>query len=223
MMKHAEKPKPEPDQKAKSHTLVYPRIGEEVRLSIAPLDQPSDYGMVNLDETGSIWLQNGAKPDTNSESMEKSNNIFSCKTFNESAGGYCLTWTGEKVPHIRVGELIGIQSSNNPSKFSVGVTRWMKSMPTIGLQIGIEMLSLYTKTATVRHLRSEAGANQNTDALLLPEQTVSEQPKSLIVHALPYRVNDAIWIERKNAKKRARLTRLLESTGAFSRFQYTYL
>jgi hypothetical protein len=99
----------------------------------------------------------------------------------------------------------------------------MKSMPTIGLQIGIEMIALQTKTASVRHLRSEAGANQNTDALILPEQTVSEQPKSLIVHALPYRVNDAIWIERKNAKKRARLTRLLESTGAFSRFQYTYL
>jgi hypothetical protein len=224
MTEHAKKPKPETTSNAKkSRPLVYPRIGEEVKLSIAPLDQPIEYDLTDTEGTGNIWLQDRAKPVETAESEDKNKNIFSCKTFNESAGGYCLTWTGDKVPHIRVGELIGIQSSNNPTKFSIGVTRWMKSMPTIGLQIGIEMIALQTKTATVRHLRSEVGMNQNTDALILPEQTVSEQPKSLIVHALPYRVNDAIWIEREKGKKRARLTRLLESTGAFSRFQYTYI
>ncbi len=225
MTEHAKKPKAEVSQTTgtRTHSLVYPRVGEEVRLSVTPPDQPFEYALVNMDENAGIWLQDEIKPPVTTEPQNKNGSIFSCKTFNESAGGYCLTWTGEKVPHIRVGELIGIQSSNNPTKFSIGVTRWMKSMPAIGLQIGIEMISLYTKTAQVRHMQSPAGTDQNTDALILPEQTVSEQPKSLIVHALPYRVNDAVWIERKDAKKKARLTRLLESTGAFSRFQYTYL
>ncbi len=211
------------NSKPRARSLVYPRIGDELELSIAPLDQPYEYALVNLDEAEGIWLQDEIKKPAPKEPQDENQNIFSCKTFNESAGGYCLTWTGDKVPHIRVGELIGIQSSRNPSKFSVGVTRWMKSMPTVGLQVGIEMIALNTKTASVQHLNSPNGKNHNTEALLLPGQTVSEQPNSLIVHALPYRVNDTVLIERKQAKREVRLTRLLESTGAFSRFQYTRL
>ncbi len=208
--------------KAKARPHLYPGIGDEVKLSIAAENEPIEFSLVGLEETAEVWLQDEIKPAITIEHKNQAHNIFSCKTFNESAGGYCLTWSGDKAPHIRIGEIIGIQSTNNPSQFSIGVTRWMKSIPTEGLQIGIEMIALHINIALVRHMNSPSSKNQNPEALLLPEQTTSEQPDSLIVHALPYRVNDSVWIDDGRVKRRARLTRLLESTGAFSRFQYTY-
>ena len=35
---------------------------------------------------------------------------FAVTTINESAGGYCVRWTGDNIPRVKIGELIGVES-----------------------------------------------------------------------------------------------------------------
>ncbi|MCW8943294.1 MAG: hypothetical protein OQL27_00900 [Sedimenticola sp.] len=148
---------------------------------------------------------------------------FACKTINESAGGYCIQWQGINAPKIKIGEIIGIQSATQANQFGIGISRWMKYTPGQGLQLGMQMISPNASAVLIDLLNSENPSSAPQKGLLLPEMKSSQRPASLILPTLPFKVEDGIMIRSGNGKRKAKLTRLLETTGAFAHFQFSYL
>ncbi|OOZ35163.1 hypothetical protein [Solemya velesiana gill symbiont] len=152
--------------------------------------------------------------------QEELPNIFTCTTINESAGGYCINWTGGDTPHIKIGEVIGVQSASNRKLFSIGVSRWMRNTPGNGMQLGVAMMAPSSAPAYVRIKGSD---HSRECGLLLPELKASELPASLILATLPFRVGHVLLLDEGMGEQEVRLTRLLDSSGAFARFQFVYL
>jgi hypothetical protein len=201
-----------------------PEFKEEITLTITPLDQAfEDTGFIS-DDTEDIWMggETTATSPWTLGAEEKQYETFHCRTFNESAGGYCIDLSGRDAPRIRIGELVGIQSASNKALFSIGVTRWMKNLPIAGLEFGIEVIALHASPATVSHTNKTGSVASNQNALILPEQKVSNQPISIVVPSLPYRSNDILLLEGAEGKKHIKLTKMLETTGSFTRFEFVY-
>lgn len=158
-----------------------------------------------------------------SHSTDKQYETFACKTDNESAGGYCINWQGANAPKVKIGEVIGIQSATVKNQFAIGISRWMKNLPGQGLQLGMQMIAPNATAVTVHDLETNNPTSHPKQCLLLPELKASELPASLILPTLPFKPGDAIMIEHNGMERKAKLTQLMETTGAFARFQFTYL
>jgi cyclic-di-GMP-binding protein len=192
-------------------------------LQIVPLDHPVDEAVLNPKDIQDTWIVDDGAPAWASQQQDNDIDTFSCKTFNESAGGYCINWAGSNPPKIRVGELIGIQSASDRSQFSIGIARWLRHMPGVGLQLGMEIISP-TAEAIKIHIPGDDQHSQTTQkCILLPEVAASNRPPCLILPVLNIRVGDKIRIESGDQQQPAKLIRLLESTGTFSQFEFAYL
>ncbi len=192
-------------------------------LQIVPLDHPVEEAVLNPKDVQDTWIIDDGAPAWATQTQDMESDTFSCKTFNESAGGYCINWTGNNPPKIRVGELIGIQSASERSQFSMGIIRWLKNMPGVGLQLGMEIISP-SADAILIHIPGDSQHNESTQkCILLPEVTASNRPACLILPILNIHVGDKIRIDTDNQQRPAKLIRLLESTGTFSLFEFVYL
>ena len=146
---------------------------------------------------------------------------FSCTTDNESAWGYCILWPGPNTPKIRVGEVLGIHlSANEGNKFRIGVSRWLRNIPGQSLQVGLEIIGLTSDAATVRKTDASKRADSAAKCILLPENHSSGKPPTLLTPALPFNTGDKLVLGNSDGETEIRLTRLVESTGAFSQFQF---
>lgn len=173
---------------------------------------PSTFDTEKEEPPLSIWDK--------TSSNDASESTYQFHTLNESAGGYCLEWKGEDAPKILVGELIGVQSAMANSQFGVGLVRWMKSNPHENLQVGLQMIAPNAIPVTAKH---KLRKNQNShECLLLPEVGTSGQPTSFICPTFPFSVGDLLMIDDGKTTREIRLTRLYESSGAISQFQFTY-
>ena len=143
---------------------------------------------------------------------------YKFRTINESAGGYCLDWQGGEPPPIKVGELIGIQSTSISCQYGVAAIRWIQTQSGHGLRAGVEMLAPNV-------LPVEVGRNgEHQICLLLPETgNVEQKSSSLITPPHAFQSNADLMIDEKGGRRPIKLSRMLESTGAFSRYQFNYL
>lgn len=146
---------------------------------------------------------------------------FSCMTDNESACGYCVLWPGPNTPKIRVGEVLGIHlSANEGNSFRIGISRWLRNIPGHALQVGLEIIGLSSEAASVRK-KGAAKTNESTaKCILLPEDSSSGKLPTLLTPALPFGAGDNLVLIKNNSETEIRLTRLMESTGAFCQFQF---
>lgn len=151
--------------------------------------------------------------------IEPTTNVF--KTINESAGGYCLDWSGMQIPKIQVGELIGVQTAMSANQFGVGMVRWMRRTPMESLQVGVQMIAPNAMAVTARQESDKK--SEPHECLLLPEVGTSGQPTSFICHTYPFRLGNVLIVNEGENMREIKLTRLLEASGAISQFQFVYL
>jgi cyclic-di-GMP-binding protein len=150
---------------------------------------------------------------------EPATNTF--KTINESAGGYCLDWSGDHIPKIQVGELIGVQSAMSANQFGVGMVRWIRRTPDERLQVGVQMIAPNAMAVSAEKGQDKKG--QLYDCLLLPEVGTSGQPTSFICPSYPFKLGNQLQVNEGENLREIKLTRLLEASGSISQFQFVYL
>ncbi len=138
-------------------------------------------------------------------------------TVDESAGGFSLFWEPTNPPLARVGELFCLENVDNGAPLGVGAIRWIMASSDSRLQLGIEMLAPRAMAANARDPASERKAEL---ALILPEIKALQQPASLLLPPLAFQLGDVLRIEASGAENLVHLTRVIESTGAFTQFQY---
>ncbi|MGD2084396.1 MAG: hypothetical protein PVF91_15650 [Chromatiales bacterium] len=142
---------------------------------------------------------------------------YTFRTVNESAGGYCISWQGDEVPRVKVGEVIGIRSVKSPSQFAIAVIRWMKNEHDEGQQLGIQMLASDSSAAEVQPSGKPNEAPRR--AILLPPPRGSDGPAGVLVPPLAFKAGQTVLLIEGGQSRKARLAQLVETTGAFSQFQ----
>ena len=174
---------------------------------------PNSRDIVDTRPAEQIWESESHKK------IEPSTNVF--KTINESAGGYCLDWSGTQTPKIQVGELIGVQTAMSANQFGVGMVRWMRRTPMESLQVGVQMIAPNAMAVTARQESDKKGTPH--ECLLLPEVGTSGQPTSFISPTYPFKLGNVLIVNEGENMREIKLTRLLEASGAISQFQFVYL
>jgi len=190
--------------------------------TLGSLDDPLDETLVNADVQILTGLQNDGVPAWAASAANKATDPFNCKTDNESAGGYCILWHGPNTPKIKVGEVLGIQSTSDHGRFAIGIIRWLRNVPIHGMQVGVEFITRES-TPVVAGLQSPGPHNTTLECLLLPGVTASGIPRTLVTPSLPFQVGDRIWVDDGNGRQQLELMQLEDSSGAFSRFQFKAL
>lgn len=204
-------------------------LNVETRFSLQPMDIASynprrgnfeefgpnttDFNEIEDEPKLEIWQ------DDKSDQLDKATCQFT--TINESAGGYCLDWRGSEIPKIQVGELIGVQSAMSASQFGVGMVRWMRSGESNSMQVGIQMIAPNAMAVTAK--LAEQKSEQAEKCLLLPEVGTSGQPTSLICPSYPFSLGKTLLINDGESPREIKLTRVLESSGSISQFQFIHL
>jgi hypothetical protein len=201
----------------------------EQRFSLQPMDIASynprrgnfeefgpntiDFNEISDEPKIEIWQ------DDKDHQLDKATCMFT--TLNESAGGYCLDWRGDEIPKIQVGELIGVQSAMSAAQFGVGMVRWMRSSDTTSMQVGVQMIAPNAMAVTAQ--LADKKSDQPEKCLLLPEVGTSGQPTSLICPSYPFNLGMKLLVNDGENSQEIKLTRLLESTGSISQYQFVHL
>jgi len=210
-------------------------LNEESTFSSELLDAESGLALVPIEDSGHIHLQGydsvgvitqkeqGPTPEIWQAGafLDSGQSCTSTlRTLNESAGGYCVNWQGPDIPGIIVGELVGVQSPNDPSNHGLTIVRWMRNDPEQGLQLGLELIA--SNAYAVLVFETERRRRTPINCLLIPGLKSTDQPTSLITPLLPFKMGDSLQIKYTDSERSVKLTRLLESTGAFAQFQFEY-
>lgn len=157
--------------------------------------------------------------------LDMSHRSQNWKMVNISAGGYCLLWDNLESTRAQVGELLGIREENDPDTFHwrLGVVRWMKSIKSRGLELGVQMLSPGAVAVAARPDKKGARDKDFTRSLLLPDIASIQQQATLVLPSPPFRLGDTAIVNCHGKNVRVKLTRMVENTGSFAQFQYTSL
>ena len=139
---------------------------------------------------------------------------------NESARGYCIKTIDQTVSRAQVGEIIGVRRHANGKtwKWGIGVIRWLRADPQLGLMLGIEMLTPDAAAIGIRAVTNTRHDYQRT--LMLPELRAVNQPTTLITSAVPYRTGQQFVINILGKEILIKLSKQMLNTGLFAQFQF---
>ena len=139
---------------------------------------------------------------------------------NESARGYCIKTIDKTSSRAQVGEIVGVRRNADGKswKWGIGVIRWLRADPQLGLLLGIEMLTPDAAAIGIRAVNNARHDYQRT--LMLPELRAVNQPTTLITTAVPYRTGQQFVINILGKEILIKLSKQLLNTGLFAQFQF---
>lgn len=164
-----------------------------------------------VDENTPDWL--------NTEPREEESRTWQVQTVSESANGYCVQWQGKRLPPVKIGELLGVQSAADVCQFGLGVIRWL-SQPTEGpLELGIEMFSPSCLRAQILPNEKQAKPAGGQRCLLVPSSSEKGNFSDILLESGNLSIGSCIDINlHGDTTHTLKITELVEATGAFKRF-----
>ena len=196
--------------------------------SIEPVAGEAD-GEMYWDSTRNTASQNltqlSGEADNDISISKPTFNCHAWKTLNISAGGYCLLWDHDKSSNAQIGEIVGLRESGNGQgdNWRIGVVRWMQYLRNQGLKLGIQILSPNVTALQSKLMNGRASKKKEYSCLSLPELKAIKEPASILTPSLHYKVGDALILNDHGNMMNVQLTRLVENTGNYSRFQFSPL
>jgi hypothetical protein len=147
------------------------------------------------------------------------------RTLNESAGGYCIRWAGDRVPRIKIGELIGVESAADPHRYGLGVVRWMRLRSGGELDLGVEAVSTRCQAGQVHEAPTGASRERKPSykCLLVKGTDPSADNASLVMAAMTLQIGVDLVLTAGGHEQAIRLARLVEVNSAFARYRFEVL
>jgi len=137
---------------------------------------------------------------------------------NVGAGGYALRKFNSSQVSMQVGDIAAIKN-NETLSWEIGVIRWASINELEQLDIGFELLSPKVTAIKTKSRKSAA----KTNALLLPEQSALKQQTSIITPRGEYTLGETIDLIDEDKTTMVLLTKLIERTSSFERYQYSLI
>ena len=175
------------------------------------------------DDTGKV----PASPDWLAETELAVPDVFPVDRWqlrDESAQGLLLAREGEVGAHVRVGDLIGIQASNDGGTWRVGAVRWIKSPDSNHVEMGVERLAPNVTPVAVKPAANNmpGTGRRYSQALLLPAMPVLQRPATLILTRGVYEPGRSLHLVVGDENpKIVRPLKLLERTASFDQIVFT--
>ncbi len=181
-----------------------------------------------------VWnlVATGHGPDVHKRLMQKPNESASAsiptnviheewKLCNISSGGYCVISDTNSSSKVQIGELIAIKEvQSDDTVWQLGVVKWLKAHNELGVALGVQIL-FPGGSPIITKVKNDSGALCPAQkSILLPAVKPLNQPSTIITPTLHYAVGKEINV--RSGKKAAKivLTKLVQSTNAFSQFEY---
>jgi hypothetical protein len=134
-------------------------------------DADSDY--VALDDPGPV----PAKPALRTPAPE-SFRVDRWQVRDVSPQGLLLCQDSEARVRFRIGDVLGIQRTNLPGHWSVGLVRWFKGHGETGIDVGVELIAPSGVPASIRPV---AEGESSSAALMLPAVEAAHRPATILV------------------------------------------
>lgn len=136
---------------------------------------------------------------------------------NISAGGMALRKLPAVEETVRVGELLSVRNEKE-SRWSVGVLRWANNGAE-QLEVGAQLIAPEAKAAGAR----PADKKKFEPVLILPGVTALKQAPSIVSGNGLYSPARVLELDEGGKISRIMVTKLIERTNSFERFQFSYL
>ena len=144
------------------------------------------------------------------------------QVLNVSAGGYALRKFSTSQASATVGDVVAMKNSKT-KLWELAILRWANISDAQQLDVGLELISPHVTAITANFLNSAISG----EALLLPEVTGLKQPASLITARGFCNIGDQLKLAQndKDSKTHTKIqiTKLVERTARFERFQYSLI
>jgi len=136
---------------------------------------------------------------------------------NISAGGMGLRKYQNVDAKVKVGDIVSVRS-NTSSGWSIGILRWANNTDK-NLDIGTQLIAPQASAVETRQQNEDAFR----PALLLPEFPALNQASSIICNCGTYSPARILELKQPGKISRIMITKLVEKTCSFERFQFSYL
>ena len=152
------------------------------------------------------------------------NAAFSVLTYNESVEGYCLGWKDSYPMKIRVGDILGIRSPNNPDEYGVAVARWIKDVREKELYIGIQILASNCSPVTITPGTKTSSNRQNQHrCLLVSGSGIESERRGIITNTRAFELNTIMTMVTEFGEHQIKLTKWVESNNNFIHYYFSYV
>lgn len=169
-----------------------------------------------------LWLE---QKDKENKTFDMEYELVNCNNINESADGYCLIGymdSSLKKQKVQIGELVGMRDATNfdedESMLNIGVIRRMKNTSK-GLELGIQKLAPCAQVVAICRFMNTDIEPDYSRALILPELKTINQTATLLTKN-SYKTGDQLTINKHGYKTRIKLSKLIQTTGVFSQFEF---
>lgn len=173
---------------------------------------------------GTLYMQGTEQSSGDATSIELENNpdlnYIEWNIIDESAGGLALATSRATHQHTKAGDIMGIRGSNG-SHWEIVVVRWIKNTDAETISIGVQRLAPDAVAISINVL-DESGENTAFKlALLLPALPALKQAATIAAEKSSLGHGQKFFMDNGYQMNEAKATRVIESTTAFERFEFT--
>jgi hypothetical protein len=190
------------------------------------INQPRTSKFNPTDQTDSkdMWIKVYATSEQTVQDFTNPNkeefDVHGCEVHNVNQGGFGLCCPSSGKFPARVGELIGAKTDDDAKEWAIGVVRWMKIQETPGIEMGIRIIAEDALSVATKAVMGIGHGGEYYRSLIVPGLDPDQHPTTLIVPAAVYDIGSILILTMNHKLLYIRLTRQLESSSAFSQYQF---
>jgi len=202
---------------AQENTATHLKIGaEKPRQSLFE----SDEGQSQKDIWVKVFATSAQAVEELTDKQKVEYNTYDCQIINTNQGGYGLNCANRITPSARSGELLAARTGQYNEGWSIGTIRWMKITSNGGINMGVCTIAEDARAVASKAVAGIGTGGEYFRALLAPDLDPEQYPTTLIAPAAVYDIGSVIMLNFDDRILYARLTRQLESTSAYSQYQF---
>ncbi|MBI3773659.1 MAG: hypothetical protein HY272_13295 [Gammaproteobacteria bacterium] len=190
------------------------------------INQPrtSKFNTTDQTDTKDMWIKVYATSEQTVQDFTNLNqeefDVHGCELRNVNQGGFGLFCPSSSNFPARVGELIGAKTDDNSKEWAIGVVRWMKIQETPGIELGVRIIAKDALSVATKAVMGIGRGGEYYRSLIVPGLDPGQHPTTLIVPSAVYDIGSVLLLTMNHKLLHIRLIRQLESTSAFSQYQF---
>ena len=194
--------------------------GETLTLSsefVGPMPQKSKMGTLYMDTSS-----DEEEVSVTSIELEKNPELkfVEWDVVDESAGGIALSTSRLKHQRTKVGDILAVRDSK-AGHWEIAVIRWIQNPDSATVSIGTQRLAPDAVPIAINVLDESGKDSKFKPALLLPAMQALKQPATIVAEKSSLQRGQQFFMDNGYQMNEARATRVLESTTAFERFEFS--
>jgi hypothetical protein len=174
----------------------------------------------NFSEEASIWNKIYANKTQGRMLREEVSYYFSkneWSLFNAVEEGLGVTCLNPAANRTRVGDIVCYHMVEETGQWKLGEVRWMRDLRDFGVTMGIKKMAESAQQVAVRAVAGAGSGGEYFRALIV---TTEEGAILLITPSAIYDVDTQLVINRGDQLEYVCLTRMVDTTSSFSRFEF---